>query len=97
MFWTDWGSSPKIERALLDGSDRRTIVASGLGWPNALVLDTENSHLYWADAYLDVVETSGLDGAGRTTVSTSPHIFGMSIYGLCMFWYPWYYKHVKHM
>ncbi|UYV76343.1 LRP4 [Cordylochernes scorpioides] len=38
LFWTDWGSLPKIERAWLDGSSRRVLVASDLGWPNGLAI-----------------------------------------------------------
>lgn len=31
MFWTDWGKSPKIERAYLDGTSRKAIVTNDLG------------------------------------------------------------------
>ena len=31
MYWTDWGSVPKIEKAYMDGSNRRTIINSNLG------------------------------------------------------------------
>ena len=31
MFWTDWGTIAKIERAFLDGTNRRVLVNSGLG------------------------------------------------------------------
>jgi low density lipoprotein receptor-related protein 5/6 len=41
MYWTDWGSKPKIERAHLDGSRRVTIVNSSLGWPNGIAVDRE--------------------------------------------------------
>ncbi|VDI08633.1 Hypothetical predicted protein, partial [Mytilus galloprovincialis] len=40
MYWTDWGSSPKIEKANYDGSNRQILVNSSLGWPNGLALDT---------------------------------------------------------
>lgn len=31
MFWTDWGSLAKIERAFLDGTHRKVLVDVGLG------------------------------------------------------------------
>lgn len=39
MYWTDWGSSPKIEKANYDGTNRQTIINTGLGFPNAIALD----------------------------------------------------------
>jgi len=38
MYWTDWGTRPKIERAALDGSDRVVIVHENIDWPNGLTL-----------------------------------------------------------
>ncbi len=40
MYWTDWGDSPRIERAHMDdGSGRRTLINTDLGWPNGLAID----------------------------------------------------------
>lgn len=39
LFWTDWGHIAKIERANLDGSDRKVLINTDLGWPNGLTLD----------------------------------------------------------
>ena len=60
MYWTDWGSPPKIERASLDGDRRQTIVEGELKWPNGLVIDSASRRLYWADAALDKIEMSNL-------------------------------------
>ena len=40
FYWTDWGDSPRIEKAGLDGSHRQVIVASGpdIAWPNGLTI-----------------------------------------------------------
>lgn len=56
MYWTDWGESPKIECAYLDGSERRVLVNTSLGWPNGLALDLEEDKLYWGDAKTDKIE-----------------------------------------
>ena len=31
MYWTDWGAQPKIEKANMDGSNRKAIISSHLG------------------------------------------------------------------
>jgi len=51
VFWTDWNrESPKIEKANMDGSDRRSLVTEGLGLPNGLTIDYHSSQICWADA-----------------------------------------------
>lgn len=52
MYWTDWGTNAKIERATLGGNFRVEIVNSSLVWPNGLTLDYDEQRLYWADASL---------------------------------------------
>lgn len=39
IYFTDWGSRPKIERANYDGTNRQALISSNLTWPNALALD----------------------------------------------------------
>lgn len=60
MYWTDWGTSPKIERASLDGHSKQTIVEGELKWPNGLFIDSASRRLYWADAAFDKIEISDL-------------------------------------
>lgn len=50
MFWTDWGSKPKIERATLAGNLRKTLVSTNLLWPNGLSIDMSEDKIYWCDA-----------------------------------------------
>lgn len=65
MYWTDWGASPKIERAGMDASGRRVIISSNLTWPNGLAIDYGSQRLYWADAGMKTIEFAGLDGSKR--------------------------------
>lgn len=65
MYWTDWGEVPKIERAGMDGSDRFVIINTEIYWPNGLTLDYEERKLYWADAKLNFIHRSNLDGTNR--------------------------------
>ena len=56
MFVSDWSSSAFIASAALDGSSFKKIVAERITWPNALAVDVYAKRLYWADAFLDVIE-----------------------------------------
>ena len=41
IYWTDWSAyTPHIGRVQMDGANKRTLVSSGLGWPNGIFLDT---------------------------------------------------------
>lgn len=73
MYWTDWGENPKIESAYLDGSERKVLVNTSLGWPNGLALDLEENKLYWGDAKTDKIEVSEIfpDNCGSVPEKTS--------------------------
>ena len=68
MFFTDWGTSAKIEKANMDGTSRSVIHFSSLVWPNGIAIDSVEERLYWADARLDKIEYSNLDGSNRRTL-----------------------------
>lgn len=43
MFFTEWGSAPpRLERALLDGSERRTLVSTKIVYPYGVAVDLPN-------------------------------------------------------
>ena len=89
MYWTDWGSKPKIEQAAMDGSSRRSVITGNLGWPNGLTIDRSTNLLYWADAKLDKIEVSDLTGANRRLVVASAadiHPFGLTLYQDMLYW-----------
>ena len=91
MYWTDWGSPAKIERASMDGSSRTVLHNTSLVWPNALTLDYDTQTLYWMDAFLNKLESSGLDGSNRRLLSTFNihHPFGVDIYRGRLYWTDW--------
>ena len=89
MYWTDWGSNPKIEQAAMDGTSRRVIVTGNLGWPNGLTIDQTTNLLYWADAKLDKIEVSGLNGGNRRLILSSAaniHPYGITVYQGMLYW-----------
>ena len=74
VYWTNMGAVPSrndgsIERADLDGSNRRFIVAPGGTFtPKQLHLDKANSKLYWSDREGLRVMRANLDGSQIETL-----------------------------
>ena len=93
MYWTDWGSHPKIEKAEMTGKQRVVLVNSGLYWPNGLTLDQEKNRLYWVDASYDKLEYWDLINSNRVTLINSsavlPHPFGLTLLGDYLYWTDW--------
>jgi len=93
MYWTDWGSSPKIEKASMDGTSRTVLFGTGLRWPNGLTLDYDTQTLYWADAWLDKLESSSTDGTNRQQLPVSSqsfiHPFGLTFHRGHLYWTDW--------
>ena len=92
LYWTDWGATPKIEQAGMDGSARRAIVTGNLGWPNGLTIDQTTNRLFWADAKLDKIEVSDLNGENRKLILSSVadiHLYGLAVYRTMLYWTDW--------
>ena len=70
LYWSDWGSVAKIEKASMDGENRTVIHDSDLVEPNGLTLDYDQLVLYWIDAYRDMIECSSVNGSNRRVVSS---------------------------
>ena len=98
MYWSDWGSSPKIEQANMDSSARKTLVSSGLVWVNSLSLDFQNKLLYWCDARLDKIERVDLQGNNRVLILDLSldylHPFGLVLSDDVLYWSDWNSKNV---
>ena len=51
MYWTDWHrDNPTIEKAYMDGTDRKVFVDTDLGLPNGLTIDYATQQICWGDA-----------------------------------------------
>lgn len=69
VFWTVWGSSrTALERALLDGSDRKPLVGVKAESPTALALDPIRRHVYWTEARRRLLVRTDYYGRRRHTV-----------------------------
>lgn len=97
LFWTDWGPNPKIERAEMDGRNRRPVVNESVFWPNGLTIDYTTNRIYWADAKHNVIETAFLDGSDRKKVISKglPHPFALTIFEDAIYWTDWHTKSIS--
>lgn len=93
IFWTDWGMYPKIERASMDGSERKILHTAGVRWPNGLTIDLVSDRLYWVDAKLHTVSSSNIDGSDARIVLYSSvyvkHPFSITVFEDQMYWSEW--------
>ncbi|XP_055715647.1 low-density lipoprotein receptor-like isoform X10 [Phlebotomus papatasi] len=93
MYWTDWGSSPRIERAGMDGTHRMPIVTYEVKWPNGITLDLVRKRVYWVDAKLNEISSCNYDGSGRNVVLYSPdslrHPFSITTFEDFVYWTDW--------
>jgi low density lipoprotein receptor-related protein 5/6 len=97
MYWSDWGSHPKLERAWLDGTHREVLVNTSIQWPNGLALDYIERKVYWGDAKLDKIEVCNLNGSGRRILLDKgvPHIYGFGLIGKHLYWTDWQRRNLQ--
>ncbi|TKC35360.1 hypothetical protein EI555_000322 [Monodon monoceros] len=94
----DWGHIAKIERANLDGSERKVLINTDLGWPNGLTLDYDTRRIYWVDAHLDRIESADLSGKLRQVlVSHVSHPFALTQQDRWIYWTDWQTKSIQRV
>ncbi|XP_037924736.1 very low-density lipoprotein receptor-like isoform X2 [Hermetia illucens] len=93
MYWSDWGATPKIERAGMDGTHRQAIVTYDVKWPNGLTLDLVLKRVYWVDAKLNTISSCNYDGSQRRLVLYSidalRHPFSITTFEDYVYWTDW--------
>lgn len=98
MYWTDWGSIAKIERASMDGENRMALHTTNIVWPNGVTVDYPEQKIYWSDAYLDRIEYSSVDGSGRQILESESngleHPFALTLENNVIFWTEWRNKSI---
>lgn len=67
LAWSYMSSKPRIEVALLDGSNR-TKVVSNIGRVHDLAIDYEDNFIYWVDAMAPRIERVKPDGSQRQVI-----------------------------
>ncbi|XP_041761020.1 low-density lipoprotein receptor-like isoform X2 [Anopheles merus] len=93
MYWTDWGTNPRIERAGMDGTHRQVIVSYEVKWPNGITLDLVRKRVYWVDAKLNVISSCNYDGSKRSVILYSAdylrHPFSITTFEDNVYWTDW--------
>ncbi|XP_049434253.1 very low-density lipoprotein receptor isoform X1 [Epinephelus fuscoguttatus] len=88
MFWTEIGNVVKIERAGMDGSERKAVVNSSLGWPGGVAVDTISDRVYWTDERLRAIGSATLDGDDiqilQMKETTNP--FSLAVFNDMLYW-----------
>ena len=79
MFWTDWGSPPKIEKSTLNGKERSAIVPTNVKQPCGITLGRRNKLIFWVDVRIYVVESVDYSGNNRKLLVQRG---GMYFYGV---------------
>ncbi|XP_067270309.1 low-density lipoprotein receptor-related protein 8-like isoform X2 [Pseudorasbora parva] len=90
VFWADSGASPRIERAVLDGTSRLSLINSSIRSPVTISLDIPRGLLYWADSGLRTISRVAFDGQHRKMVVESngylDQPFGMAVFESRVYW-----------
>lgn len=93
MIWSDWGETPKIERASMDGdpSSRTVLVKENIFWPNGLTVDLTNELIYWVDGHYQFLDVMRLDGSHRRSVVLNvTYPYSITMMDNSLFWTDWH-------
>ncbi|XP_059405500.1 low-density lipoprotein receptor-related protein 2 isoform X3 [Carassius carassius] len=88
MFWSEIGDKAQIERAGMDGSDRRVLVSHSLRWPVSLTVDSIHHRIYWADEKLKCIGSADTDGGDIKLLQMmeTPSPFSVSVFNDEVYW-----------
>ncbi|PIK36009.1 putative very low-density lipoprotein receptor-like [Apostichopus japonicus] len=96
MYWSDWGSNAKIERAGMDENSRKVIVDRSktyITWPNGIAIDYYIDRLYWVDAYHDMLTSCDFEGENVNIVMMHSFVlrlpFDVVVFQDEVFWTDW--------
>lgn len=105
IFWSDLGITPQIERAFMDGGDRRVIASTEIVYPVGITIDYSEQRIYWSDVDLHQIEYCDYDGSNRFSVETEAsgllYPFALTVANNLLFWTDWvtdslYATHKEH-
>nr|XP_022902920.1 low-density lipoprotein receptor-related protein 2 [Onthophagus taurus] len=97
MYYTSWHLQAYIGKIGMDGSNFTRILTweNDISWPNALTIDYFTDRLYWADAHLDYIASTDLEGKNRHIVlsgTSVPHVFALNLFDDYIYWTDWNLK-----
>ncbi|KAK9511107.1 hypothetical protein O3M35_005737 [Rhynocoris fuscipes] len=96
MFFTEWGNNaiPRLDRALMDGTERVPLVDHKIVYPLGVTLDFPKQHVYWVDSYMDCVERVDYNGNNRKTIHKG--FLVKSLYDITVFENTLYLTSARH-
>lgn len=66
LYWSDIGSTPKIEMVWMNGDGRQVLVDTSIEMPTGLAIDFANRDtVYWCDQSRNAIESMNWDGSNR--------------------------------
>lgn len=100
LYFSSWHLQAYIGKLGMDGSNFTRILTwnDNIAWPNALTIDFFTDRLYFADAHLDYIAFTDLEGRHRHYVlrgNTVPHVFAISLFDDYIYWTDWNLKSIN--
>lgn len=97
LYFSSWHLQAYIAKMGMDGSNFTRILTweQDIAWPNALTIDYFTDRIYWADAHLDYIAFTDLEGHNRHVVLSGakvPHVFALSVFDDYVYWTDWNLK-----
>jgi len=97
LYFSSWHLQAYIAKMGMDGSNFTRILTweQDIAWPNALTIDYFTDRIYWADAHLDYIAFTDLEGHNRHIVLSGakvPHVFALSVFDDYVYWTDWNLK-----
>ncbi|XP_072034880.1 low-density lipoprotein receptor-related protein 2-like isoform X2 [Amphiura filiformis] len=89
MYWTDYGETPKIEQAYMDGSHRKVIVDDRLATPTGLSIDfASNDKVYFCDMKESLIWVMNWDGTSRQIILSKDlqNPFRVEVFETQLYW-----------
>lgn len=100
LYFTSWHLQAFIGRLGMDGSNFSRILTweNDIAWPNALTIDYFTDRVFFADAHLDYIAFTDLNGKNRHVVlsgSKVPHVFAVTVFDDYIYWTDWNQKAIS--
>ncbi|KAG5887844.1 hypothetical protein JTB14_005610 [Gonioctena quinquepunctata] len=100
LYFSSWHLQAFIAKIGMDGSNFTMILTweNDIAWPNALTIDYFTDRLYFADAHLDYIASTDLEGRHRHIVlsgNSVPHVFAISLFDDYIYWTDWNLKAIS--
>jgi len=90
LFYADWGNSPALVRANMDGSNVKRIVTRDIKWINGVAVDKGSRRLYWTDAQFDIIESVNFEGEDRRMILEGVrHPVFIDVFENTLYWSDW--------